>query len=232
MNPIDYLYMQMRLEGIRLTRENLLALLSGNCDDLPIALFGRASDGQSVSFFSESLSAKFREKLNKSAKKIQFPDIESVTAIFDKAGIPFRVGHFKTYLTSVNIQSTDATMVQSLPKQDPRVVNFGFGGFADDVFAIEEGGAIVSACVSARQNEECAEAWVFTAETHRRRGLARQVVTVWARRMTAKNLIPFYSHVFKNTPSAGLAGKMGLFPVFEEIQIQQDAGAGRTTEHH
>jgi hypothetical protein len=231
MEPMDFLLLQMRLEGIRLTRENLLASPSAVSDDHPLALFVKTSDGQVASFFSEILSSELRETLYLNAKRVRFPVIDPVPELFTTAGVAIRIEHFKTYRFPKNGLNMDTPAIRCLPKQDLRILDFGFGGFADDVYAVDEEGVIVSACVSARQNEECAEAWVFTAETHRCRGLAQHVVTAWSRSIQAKKLIPFYSHAFDNVPSAKLAEKLGLFPVFEEVQIQQEAVAGRTTEH-
>jgi predicted GNAT family acetyltransferase len=86
---------------------------------------------------------------------------------------------------------------------------------------VEAGGVILSACVSIRQNTECAEAWLFTAAEHRRKGLAQLVVTAWARDMMKAKLGPFYSHKLENIASVRLANKLGLVPVFEEIVIEK-----------
>jgi len=220
MKPMEYLFMQMRLEGIRLNREGLLTSLSAECDDLPLALFVKSSDGQTASFFSEATSPELRETLNQSGKEIPFPDSRPKPVLISNAGVAIRIELYKTYRFPEKIPGPETAALRYLSKNDPRIVDFGFGGFADEVYAVEEGGAIVSACVSARQNAECAEAWVYTAGTHRRRGLAQQAVRAWSREMQARNLIPFFSHKMENIASAGLAGKMELIPVFEEITIR------------
>lgn len=111
--------------------------------------------------------------------------------------------------------------MECLTKDDPKIVDFGFHGLADEVYAIESSGRILSACVSSRQNSTCAEAWVFTYPDHRRRGLAQQVVMAWAGSIKAEGLIPFYSHNTENTNSAFLAKRLNLVGVFEETVIEK-----------
>ncbi len=218
--------MQLRLEGICLNPEGLLASYSKEGDGLPLALFVSASDGQTAFFQSEEISPELRDALDQKAKEIQFPFIESLADMISRAGAAVRMEHFKTYRFPEDALELETKKVQCLLKQDPRVVDFGFGGFAGEVYVAEEGGAVVSACASARENKECAEAWVYTAEPHRRRGLALRTVRAWARGMQARNLTPFYSHKMENFPSAGLAQRLSLSPVFEEMLILQDGPSG------
>jgi predicted GNAT family acetyltransferase len=95
----------------------------------------------------------------------------------------------------------------------------GFDSFTEDVFAIEQNGTLVSACVSTRENQECGEAWVYTIAEYRHRGCAQKVVKAWARSLMDAGKVPFYSHKMENEASASLARKLGLRPVFEEISI-------------
>ena len=106
-------------------------------------------------------------------------------------------------------------------KHDPKVTAFGFDSFAEEVYAIERNGVLVSACVSTRENKECGEAWVYTDIDFRNQGLAQKVVNVWAGSLMDAAKVPFYSHVRENVSSASLARKLGLQPVFEEISITQ-----------
>jgi hypothetical protein len=39
--------------------------------------------------------------------------------------------------------------------------------------------------------------------------------------MMQAKLVPFYSHKLENIASAGLANKLGLIPIFEEIVIEK-----------
>ncbi len=78
------------------------------------------------------------------------------------------------------------------------------------VFAIVVDGRIVATCVSARENEVAAEAWVQTSPDYRRRGLARQVTAAWARDVVTQGKIAFYSHRRDNLASRGVAASLGL----------------------
>ena len=112
-------------------------------------------------------------------------------------------------------------IVKCFAQDDPKIVTFGFNGLADKVFAIEQKGMILSACVSSRQNSTSAEAWVFTHSDYRRKGLAQQVATTWARNMQKEGLTPFYSHNIENTNSALLAKRLNLIKVFEQTIIEK-----------
>jgi predicted GNAT family acetyltransferase len=111
--------------------------------------------------------------------------------------------------------------VQCLSKQDARVKAFGFDGFAEQVYAVEQNGGLASACVSTRENHACGEAWVYSAPEYRRQGFAQRAVRAWARSLLEAGKVPFYSHSIKNEASASLARKLGLLPLFEEIAITQ-----------
>ena len=65
----------------------------------------------------------------------------------------------------------------------------------------------------------------MTAPQYRRQGLAAQVVTAWAYEATQQGLVPFYSHALENAASAGVASKLGLIPMFEEINIDDATGS-------
>ena len=89
------------------------------------------------------------------------------------------------------------------------------------MYAVEYNGALVSACVSTRENESCGEAWVYTAPHYRQQGFAQKAVNAWARNLMSAGKVPFYSHKIENDASANLARKLGLQPVFEEIVVTQ-----------
>jgi predicted GNAT family acetyltransferase len=65
-------------------------------------------------------------------------------------------------------------------------------------------------CVSSRENEVAAEAWVETRPEHRRRGLARQVTAAWGHDLRRRGKIPFYSHRLENSASQAVARSLGL----------------------
>jgi predicted GNAT family acetyltransferase len=72
-----------------------------------------------------------------------------------------------------------------------------------------------------REDEFCAESWVITAPEQRGKGLATAAVSLWAAETLKTEKIPFYSHALTNIPSARLAGKLGLIPIFEEVVLEK-----------
>jgi hypothetical protein len=219
MKPIDYLHLQMKLEGIQRVSNDFIARASPNVDDFPLILLARTSDGESLICFDELISSEIRDQLPRDDLK-SFKT-ESTIEVFKKSGIHAQVNHFKTYIFQDSFESANVEMVKCFSQDDPKIVSFGFTGLADKVFAIEQEGMILSACASSRKNSTSAEASVFTHSDHRRKGLAQKVVTAWARSMQKEGLTPFYSHIIENTNSALLAKRLNLIEVFEETVIEK-----------
>ncbi len=209
----------MRLEGIRLNQNSLLGSTLPQGDDLPLVLVAQTSDGHVVTYFSERLSVEFRDGLFACANQIEFPNVDAILKLFNSHDIQPEVGHFETYVFPEHFAMMDVTRVKCFHKDDPKVKDFGFDNFADQVYAVEDGSAILSACVSVRHDSESAESWVFTALEHRRKGLGQLVVAAWAKSILLAGIVPFYSHRIQNIASAKLANKLGLIPAFEEISI-------------
>jgi GNAT superfamily N-acetyltransferase len=220
MQPFDYLHLQMKLEGKGLNRDGLLTSLRPSSEVLPLVLVARTSDGHCLAYLSEMLPLELRRDLAIRTTQLEFPKLEVVLDTIRSYGIHPKVGHYRTYIFPDHAAQVEATIAKCFPKDDPKVKDFGFNGFADAVYAIEDGVQIVSACVSVLENNECAEAWVLTAPQHRRKGLARMTVAAWAKAVREQGRVPFYSHKIANVASANLAGKLELIPVFEEIGIE------------
>jgi hypothetical protein len=218
MKPFEYLLLQIELEGITRTSDDLIACQQQNTDDCPLVISARTSDGESLVSFNESVSEKIRSLLPIDDLK-EF-NITSSIEIFRQYDILVEASHFKTYAFPTSIEFTKTEMVKCLGGNDPKVIAFEFNGFTDKVYAIENEEMILSACVSSRQNHKAAEAWVMTNPDHRKKGLARQVVVAWAEGIRQDGLIPFYSHNSKNTNSAMLAKSLNLIPIFEETVIE------------
>ena len=219
MKPIDYLHLQMELEGIKTGDGNLITRASPDVDEFPLVLLASTSDDQKFIYFDNSLPLALRDKL--SPIDLQSFKIESAIEAFDLFGINTKSELSKTYIFPDNFAVADIGNVNCFNQDDPKVAAFGFNGLADKVYAIEQEGMILSACVSSRQNFKSAEAWVFTHPDHRRKGLAQQVVTTWAGSLQRKGIIPFYSHEAGNTNSANLANKLNLIHVFDETVIER-----------
>jgi RimJ/RimL family protein N-acetyltransferase len=219
MKPIEYLLMQFELEGIQRVSSDLITRASQNVDDFPLVLSARTSDRESLICFDELLSEETCNKLPKD--DLQEFKTEAALEVLKNSGIQVKVSHFKTYIFPESFQFASVETVKCFSQDDSRIIAFGFHGLADKVFAIENEGVILSACVSARQNSRAAEAWVFTHSDYRQKGLAQQVVTAWAKNTLQEGLTPFYSHNVENTNSARLAKRLNLIQVFEEIVIEK-----------
>ncbi len=219
MKPFDYLLHQIELEGIKRVSGDLISRTSSNVDGFPLVIIARTSDGESLLCFDELITEEIRYKLSKD--DLQAFNTKSAIEVFEKSGIHAKVSHFKTYIFPDNFKSANMEAVKCFSQDDPKIITFGFNGLADKVFAIENEGVILSACVSSRQNSKSAEAWVFTHSDYRRKGLAQQAVTAWAGHMQKEGLIPFYSHNVENANSALLAKRLNLIQVFEETVIEK-----------
>jgi hypothetical protein len=220
MNPLDYLRLQLRLEGKEIIKDNLLRQVEVVPDqEMPLMLIARLADSNVVAYFDEALQAKLHEELTKRVSEITFPNVEAFSAFLQSRNISFEAGYYKTYIFPERNASFKDETVNCYSKYDPKVQDFGFDGFAESIYAIERSDKIVSACVSARENESCGEAWVYTDPEYRYKGLAQKVVGIWATKLISAGKVPFYSHKIENTASANLAKHLGLQPLFEEIVI-------------
>jgi len=222
MNPLDYLRLQLRLEGKEIIKDDLLRQVEIVPDEeVPWILIARLADENLVAYFDEALPVKVREELTKQVSDFTFPNIELLSALLENKNISFEIGHYKTYILPEECAAFKDEGVTYFSRHDPKVQAFGFDGFAESVFAIEQDGKIVSACVSTRENDFCGEAWVYTDEDYRHRGFAQKVVNTWAASLLIAGKVPFYSHKIQNIASATLAKRLGLQPIFEEIVISK-----------
>ncbi len=219
MHSLEYLHLQMRLEGKRLNQNGLMESFLPQGDDLPLVLVAQTFDEHTIAYFSERMSPELLERLSACANQINFPNVDTLLKILYSYDIQPEEGHYKTYVFPEHYAQIKINRVNCFSKDDPKVKAFGFDKLADQVYAIEDRGVILSACVAVRQNSESAESWVFTAPEHRRKGLGQLVVMAWAKGMLHAGIVPFYSHKIQNVASAKLANRLGLIPVFEEIAI-------------
>jgi GNAT superfamily N-acetyltransferase len=188
-------------------------------EDMPLMILGFLATQDQVVYYDESLPAALIQKLNDRFLVVKFPNVDPIIRLLQSHGFKLEVGHYKTYIFPERYQTSPLQEGKPYSKLDRKIQAFGFESFAEEVFALERERKIVSACVSTRENKQCAEAWVFTEPTYRNQGFAGQVVGAWARRMIQAGKVPFYSHKIENKVSAGLAAKLGLVPVFEEVSI-------------
>ncbi len=220
MKPLEALQLQLRLEGFEIINGNRLTQVEAvPGEEIPLMVLAQLANGQVAAYFNESLEPNLSIELMEQTRQTQFPTTASLLEILDARKIPIQVGHYKTNLFPAAFLDFVSSLVECRSKDDIQVCHFGFGDFTERVYAIEQDDRIVSACVSTHENKSCGEAWVCTDPQFRHRGLARQVVSAWARDMLGVGKVPFYSHKLENNASAALAKRLGLLPVFEEIVI-------------
>lgn len=203
------------MEVVNGSRLRQVAVVPG--EELPMLLIAQLADPGLVVYYDEAMPAGMEQALSVHAPEIDFPQLGPLLQVLKSQDIDPQVGHYKTYMfpSQPDVQND----VICIAKNDPAIRAFGFDGFAEHVYAIQKNDAVVSACVSARENAECGEAWVYTSPDHRHQGLAQKVVNAWAGSLIDAGKIPLYSHKIENSASANLAARLGLQPVFEEITL-------------
>lgn len=215
----SHILRQLRLEGLEVTPEGRLTPRDSESDGVPVVLVARTQDGDGLVLIDSALPESIRRLLHQ--PDLAHFQIDSSLAVLRAAGLSVKPGHFKTYGFPEHLDRGHGADVVGYSRTDPSVVALGFHGFADQIFGIKDGDTLVAACVSSRQDDLAAEAWVYVRPEYRRRGLARKVVVPWASAMRAAGRFPFYSHLIDNLASASLAASLGLVPLFEEKVIER-----------
>jgi RimJ/RimL family protein N-acetyltransferase len=219
MNPLEYLHLQLRLEGKEVINGDQLRQVEVVPDEeMPLMVIARFPDDRILVCYDEALRPELRGELAKHVQESAFPEIHLLLEFLETQRISVEVGHYKTYIFPAQIADAKDIVI-CISKDDPLARAFGFGDFADSMYALERDRKLVSACVSTRENNFCGEAWVYTDEQYRRRGFAQQVVQAWAKELIRAGKVPFYSHKLENLASANLAKWLGLQPVFEELVL-------------
>jgi hypothetical protein len=220
MKPLDALHLQLRLEGKEVIHGDSLRQVEVVPDEeMPLMLIAQLADESMVAYFDEMLEPELQEILKEQIACIRFPDIDPLLTLLQGSAIPFDIGHYKTCTFPASYTFIEDHSANCYNRQDARVKAFGFFGFAENVFAIEMDGKLISACVSTRENSFCGEAWIYTDEDHRHQGFAQKAVSAWAASLLSAGKVPFYSYKITNMASASLAKRLGLQPLFEEIVL-------------
>ena len=228
MNPLEYLHLQLRLEGREVVNGDLLRqveFVPG--EDMPMLVIGLLVSGGQVVYYDESLAPEYHKHLREQMGSLDDPDVDPLAQSLRSWGFNVQLGRFRTYIFPADYKDQSTMEVTKFTHFDPKVQAFGFDGISEQVYAVERDGRIVSACVSARENTFCGEAWVYTDADQRGQGFARKVVSAWAGSLISAGKVPFYSHKVENTASAILAKRLGLQVVFEEIVIER---AGKASQ--
>ena len=201
MLPEQLTRLQLELECIGVAAGQTLVRLPGpNADDIARLLVVQDSDGYRV-YFRFDLPPTLRAALAALPPAIAFADHAAVQRLLAAYAPYGEVVCFKSYVFPADLAAALSPGVARLP-QPGRPTQTRFG--------VVVGDRVVSACESARENERCAEAWVWTLAEFRRRGYARQVTAAWAHDVQGRGKLPFYSHKVGNVASEAVARRLGL----------------------
>ena len=196
--------LQLELECKAIDHANQLQRIPcANPDDVPRYLI--VTDGTTyTSYVDAGLPPAVRAALVSLAAEQAFHDPQLVRPVLG-GDAPQR---FLTYTAAAPLSAALVPAVIRLP--EPNAIG-------RPVFGIVLGDRLVSACASVRENDRCAEAWVWTLPDSQRRGYARQVTAAWAHDLQRHGKVPLYSHVVDNQASAGVAKSLGLHHVFTAV---------------
>ncbi len=122
-------------------------------EEMPFMVIASLSTRELVAYYDEALSGELRDELDRQVRSLDFPNISPLVDILRAQDPNLEIGYFKTFTFPERYIDAVFDEVVTLHKADPKVGAFGFDGFAEQVHAIERDGRIVSACVSARENE-------------------------------------------------------------------------------
>ena len=164
-------------------------------------------------FYRADLPDSLVERLAGLPTEVVFEDVLQVKNILDEHAPCRDVWRGTSYTFSVAPSPSDFPDVRILSERD-RGALAGFDrellSITRPIFAIFVDGDIASTCVSAREDEHCAEAWVETLADYRRLGLGRQVTAAWGYSVVTRGKLAFYSHAQDNLASQGIARSLGL----------------------
>jgi hypothetical protein len=221
MHPLTYLHLQMQLRGASLVGDRLTREANATAvEDLPLIILAQLTTHETVAYYNESLPADLQKKLATGIEGLAFPHIDPLLEILSSHDLHVEAEHSTTYIFPHIADSIDREILR-YSTGDPRMRALELSASSGPVFAVERDSRLASACVSGRENEQCGEAWVYMDPGTLEQGLTEKVVSAWARSLMDARKIPFYSHEAGDELCTGLATRLGLEPVFEEISITQ-----------
>ena len=202
MNAEELLYVHMRLECIQVIPPHFLSRINcPNPDDIHRFYVVKMHPTSHIkAFYRWDLESKIQAQLQTIELQSIFLDDQDVRAILDQPESSREVFKGKSYIFP---------QINADEHSDVRASQGGCEIVIDDTVA--------SRCESSRENEEAAEAWVYTHPQYRRRGFARQVTLAWAYHLQQQRKIPFYSHRIENTASERVARSLSLIQYIDDI---------------
>jgi hypothetical protein len=216
---LEYVEIQLALEGIGLdVRRRLVRIPAAAKEDIPRLYVCRLPTGW-ARYFRADLPASVVDELAGLTDEACFDQQSTVRRILDRQAPCLDVWVGTSYVFP-SLPATPTPDVFRLQEADwPLAVAFDpdLALFRAPIWVVLVDSRVVSTCVSARENDVAAEAWVQTSPEFRRRGYARQVTSAWARDVLGRGNIAFYSHRRENLASRGVALSLGLHPFVEAV---------------
>lgn len=220
MQAIRLIQTQLRLECIGLHPQGTLVRTPGpDPDDIARAYAFRHASGY-VHYCRHDLPDSTREQIAALGAERAYHDREAVKTLLAQDAVCAEVGEWQTYVFLDILhacQFPDTVRLTEAHRALIDACDAGMNVTDKAAFAIIRDGVIVSASVSARENDQAGECYVFTVPEYRGRGYARQVIGAWAAFLRAGGRIPFYSHAQDNPASRSVARGLRLRPVFSSV---------------
>src|SRR5688572_25981879 len=195
----------MALECIGLNSEGrLIRLTCDDPDDIARFYVAQYPDGETERFYRDDLPPKIISQLNKLPDLGAFMEQKTVKGLLKEHGAVEQMHFGKSYIFPDSLPPADAQIQLVTHENRP-------------AHALILNDRVIAYCQSSREDDQSAEAWVFTEFVHRKHGYAKLVTAAWAADVRQRGKTPFYSHVIENKASQALANALGLKPYIMDI---------------
>ncbi len=195
------LEMQLELECVHVEAGNTLVPFPCPHPDAPPRLLVARHDGDYSFYYRHDLPGAMRDRLAMLPPEQAFDDANLVHRILGLDASSGETNRFRVYVFPDTMTSALYPDVVRLP--EPNEIGAPVFGCLIDAH-------LVSGCSSSRENDESAEAWVWTEPDYRGRGYAGRATMAWAHDLQQRGKTPFYSHAWDNLASQAVARKLGL----------------------
>ena len=213
MNVRDLVERQLALEGIGFDKNGrLVPRPAADPTDIPRFYVTRHVEGVDR-FYRSDLPDRVVERLAGLAVEAVYEDVPRVKQILDEHAPcrdVWRGASYRFLAAPPPSDFRDARVLSDLDRDAIARFDRELLTSTRPIYAVFADGEIASTCVSAREDEFGAEAWVETLASFRRRGYGRRVTAAWGHAVVTAGKVAFYSHARDNLASRGIALSLGL----------------------